>query len=330
MAATSARRSPSRARGDGHLRARPRQAWRGPGAVLHADIAAEFDATVACWRRWLSRSRYGGRWREMVHRSALTLKLLTYAPTGAIVAAPPPACRSGPAAHATGTTATRGCHQIRTAGCLRDLAGGTQPRRACPLRRVKAVSVHEELHGRQTCRLGAPRCSSFLPTPDAPISQICARSDSVEELSYLHRPSLRAGHPRLCWSRSACGSALAVRGLPVPGGVTPTGHACGGGCARHCARLQLMKANIREFEPSDEEPVVGLSPRAWNRCSPPWRDAGNGVVRPAAGVTGGPVRPRRYAGCSPFPPSGCGWRRPVGSPSVSLPPRCGSRGCWWR
>ncbi|HMF84582.1 MAG TPA: glycoside hydrolase family 15 protein [Acidimicrobiia bacterium] len=52
------------------------------------DIAAEFDATVAYWRGWLRRSQYGGRWREMVHRSALTLKLLTYAPTGAIVAAP--------------------------------------------------------------------------------------------------------------------------------------------------------------------------------------------------------------------------------------------------
>ena len=50
--------------------------------------AAEFDATVAFWRGWLRRSRYSGRWREMVHRSALTLKLLTYAPTGAIVAAP--------------------------------------------------------------------------------------------------------------------------------------------------------------------------------------------------------------------------------------------------
>jgi GH15 family glucan-1,4-alpha-glucosidase len=43
---------------------------------------------VAYWRRWLSQSRYRGRWRETVHRAALTLKLLTYQPTGAIVAAP--------------------------------------------------------------------------------------------------------------------------------------------------------------------------------------------------------------------------------------------------
>ncbi|HEY6693064.1 MAG TPA: glycoside hydrolase family 15 protein, partial [Solirubrobacteraceae bacterium] len=52
------------------------------------ETAATFDATVNYWRRWVSQSRYKGRWREMLQRSALTLKLLTYAPTGALVAAP--------------------------------------------------------------------------------------------------------------------------------------------------------------------------------------------------------------------------------------------------
>jgi GH15 family glucan-1,4-alpha-glucosidase len=47
-----------------------------------------FMRTVEYWRRWLSKSTYTGRWREVVHRSALTLKLLTFEPTGAIVAAP--------------------------------------------------------------------------------------------------------------------------------------------------------------------------------------------------------------------------------------------------
>ncbi|MFD9215775.1 glycoside hydrolase family 15 protein [Streptomyces sp. NPDC059544] len=59
-----------------------------PEGCLPAAAEQAFTATVAFWRRWLRQSRYRGRWREMVHRSALTLKLLTYAPTGAIVAAP--------------------------------------------------------------------------------------------------------------------------------------------------------------------------------------------------------------------------------------------------
>jgi len=47
-----------------------------------------FRWTVDYWRSWVGHSTYSGRWREMVERSALALKLLTFEPTGAIVAAP--------------------------------------------------------------------------------------------------------------------------------------------------------------------------------------------------------------------------------------------------
>ena len=59
-----------------------------PHAVSEEETRIAFEETIAYWRRWLHRSGYRGRWREVVHRSALTLKLLTYRPTGAIVAAP--------------------------------------------------------------------------------------------------------------------------------------------------------------------------------------------------------------------------------------------------
>ncbi len=52
------------------------------------DVFALFWRTVEFWRHWLSRCTYQGRWREPVHRSALALKLLTYEPSGAIIAAP--------------------------------------------------------------------------------------------------------------------------------------------------------------------------------------------------------------------------------------------------
>ena len=47
-----------------------------------------FHKTASYWRKWVGQCTYRGRWREMVQRSALALKLLTFAPTGAIVAAP--------------------------------------------------------------------------------------------------------------------------------------------------------------------------------------------------------------------------------------------------
>jgi GH15 family glucan-1,4-alpha-glucosidase len=52
------------------------------------EAEVRFRETVAYWQRWLSHCTYQGRWREVVQRSALALKLLTYAPTGALVAAP--------------------------------------------------------------------------------------------------------------------------------------------------------------------------------------------------------------------------------------------------
>ncbi|HSZ55566.1 MAG TPA: glycoside hydrolase family 15 protein [Tepidisphaeraceae bacterium] len=47
-----------------------------------------FSGTVEYWHRWLNKCTYVGRWREMVYRSALLLKLLTFEPTGALVASP--------------------------------------------------------------------------------------------------------------------------------------------------------------------------------------------------------------------------------------------------
>ena len=52
------------------------------------DSEALLTETARFWRSWSKKSRYQGRWREVVMRSALTLKLLTFRPTGAIVAAP--------------------------------------------------------------------------------------------------------------------------------------------------------------------------------------------------------------------------------------------------
>jgi GH15 family glucan-1,4-alpha-glucosidase len=61
-----------------------------PAAISDSATEAQetFERTVKFWQDWLSSCTYRGRWRERVERSALALKLLTYEPTGAIVAAP--------------------------------------------------------------------------------------------------------------------------------------------------------------------------------------------------------------------------------------------------
>ncbi|MGC5311786.1 glycoside hydrolase family 15 protein [Micromonospora zamorensis] len=59
-----------------------------PRLIGPEEIRAMYEQTRDFWRDWLRGSCYRGRWREAVERSAVTLKLLTYAPTGALVAAP--------------------------------------------------------------------------------------------------------------------------------------------------------------------------------------------------------------------------------------------------
>jgi len=63
--------------------------WNGEVRPLARGETEElFTRTSDFWQGWVSQSRYRGRWREMVQRSALVLKLLVYHPTGALVAAP--------------------------------------------------------------------------------------------------------------------------------------------------------------------------------------------------------------------------------------------------
>jgi GH15 family glucan-1,4-alpha-glucosidase len=51
-------------------------------------IERRFHRTVQFWKKWIAKSNYKGRWREMVNRSALTLKLLISRKFGSLIAAP--------------------------------------------------------------------------------------------------------------------------------------------------------------------------------------------------------------------------------------------------
>ncbi len=59
-----------------------------PRMIRVAEVERMFAETARFWRSWLARSTYTGRWRETLLRSAITLKLMTFAPSGGLVAAP--------------------------------------------------------------------------------------------------------------------------------------------------------------------------------------------------------------------------------------------------
>ena len=62
--------------------------WRGTGPASIEEAQAQLDDTVAYWREWLASATFPDHpWRSYIERSALTLKGLSYAPTGAIMAA---------------------------------------------------------------------------------------------------------------------------------------------------------------------------------------------------------------------------------------------------
>jgi len=52
------------------------------------DIESALQKTEKFWQDWISRCTYNGPWKESVERSLITLKALTYHPTGGIIAAP--------------------------------------------------------------------------------------------------------------------------------------------------------------------------------------------------------------------------------------------------
>jgi GH15 family glucan-1,4-alpha-glucosidase len=58
-----------------------------PGST-GVEVPAVVDATIDWWREWAARCTYDGPYRSMVRRSALTLKAMTYQPSGALIAAP--------------------------------------------------------------------------------------------------------------------------------------------------------------------------------------------------------------------------------------------------
>src|SRR5205823_572700 len=62
---------------------------RGVAEAFDPDVSVrDLERTAEYWRDWAACCTYSGRYRDAVVRSALTLKLLTHEPSGAVIAAP--------------------------------------------------------------------------------------------------------------------------------------------------------------------------------------------------------------------------------------------------
>ena len=170
--------------------ARPRHAVGGDR--LRGD---GFKETVNFWRRWVGRSSYRGRWREMVNRSALTLKLLTSRTHGSIVAV----------AHLRSPRGGRRAAQL-------GLPLHLDPRRLVHALRAHAPRLHRgggRLHalGRgalRGARARTARCRSCTASTAATSSP--RRSLPHLEATWAHRPCGSATPPTVTCSSTSTAS----------------------------------------------------------------------------------------------------------------------------